>query len=339
MDKYLEAGKSLLGSLYRDDDPTCWMARFKDSTKLSEMTIPGTHDAAAYKYTTREPEWWNCQTTALFRQLEAGIRALDIRYALEDDKLLLVHAAETLDHTVQLIHVIFGLHEWLRLHPTETIIVSLKYDRPNDRHSERLREEKIKAVLDQTIPKGFWLDNVTTNSTLGDCRGKLVLFRRFELHRGPGFDVSHDWAGNHPGFSIPFASGGDARIEDFYLLQNHPGDTNHHIDEKWQATVKHLEAARDAIAKGTQSLWVTFSSAVGDKRETGEDVTPRVMALGRGSVSGINQRLVEWCQKNPDGHLGIILMDFVSVRRKEGGEDEEDTQLLRALIKRQALTT
>lgn len=184
----------------------------------------------------------------------------------------------------------------------------------------------------------------------------MVLFRRFELHRGPGFDVSHDWAGNHPGFSIPFASGGEARIEDFYLLQNHPGDTNHHIDEKWQATVKHLEAARDAIAKGTQSLWVTFSSAVGDKRETGEDVTPRVcfslmisvisqtitkvMALGRGSVSGINQRLVEWCQKNPDGHLGIILMDFVSVRRKEGGEDEEeDTQLLRALIKRQALTT
>jgi hypothetical protein len=35
------------------------------------------------------------QSTPLFRQLEAGIRAFDIRYALEEDKILLVHGSLT----------------------------------------------------------------------------------------------------------------------------------------------------------------------------------------------------------------------------------------------------
>jgi hypothetical protein len=67
---------------------------------------------------------------------------------------------ETLDHVAQLVDIIYGLHRWLQLHPTETIIVSMKYDRPNDGLSERVRQEKIQAVLDQT--RDFWLEDVTT---------------------------------------------------------------------------------------------------------------------------------------------------------------------------------
>lgn len=59
------------------------------------------------------------------------------------------------------------------------------------------------------------------------------------------------------------------------------------------------------------------------------------MALGRGEVKGVNQRLVQWCRDNPDGHLGILLMDFVSIRRKTGSEEEEeDTELIRELVNR-----
>jgi hypothetical protein len=35
------------------------------------------------------------QSAPLFRQLDSGIRALDIRYALEENKLLLVHGSLT----------------------------------------------------------------------------------------------------------------------------------------------------------------------------------------------------------------------------------------------------
>jgi hypothetical protein len=108
---------------------------------------------------------------------------------------------------------------------------------------------------------------------LGEARGKLVLLRRFALENGPGFDVSHDWKSNDPGFAIPLVSGGSARIEDFYLLKTHAGNTAHHLDAKWKATVEHLEAARHDIPLGNQNIWLTFTSAVGDKIQKGEDTT------------------------------------------------------------------
>jgi hypothetical protein len=59
------------------------------------------------------------------------------------------------------------------------------------------------------------------------------------------------------------------------------------------------------------------------------------MALGRGEVKGVNQRLVQWCRENPYGHLGVVLMDFVSIRRKTGSEEEEeDVELIRELVNR-----
>lgn len=62
------------------------------------------------------------------------------------------------------------------------------------------------------------------------------------------------------------------------------------------------------------------------------------MALGRGEVQGINQRLFKWCKSNPEGPLGILFMDFVSVKRKGGradDEEESDLELIRELVKRQ----
>jgi hypothetical protein len=165
----------------------------------------------------------------------------------------------------------------------------MKYDRPRDDFPERVRQERIQAVLDQT--RHFWLENVSTvsytllwnqvlscfqNTTLGEARGKLVLLRRFELENGPGFDVSHDWKNNDASFAIPLASGASARIEDYFLFKTNAGDTAHHLDEKWRVTAEHLQAARRDIPLGNQNIWITFTSAVGDKLQEGEDVTPLV---------------------------------------------------------------
>lgn len=105
---------------------------------------------------------------------------------------------------------------------------------------------------------------------MGEARGKLVLLRRFVLENGPGFDVSHDWGSNDPSFAIPLAGGGSARIQDFYLLKTNAGDTAHHLDAKWRATVEHLQTARQDIPLDNQNIWITFTSAVGDKIQKGE---------------------------------------------------------------------
>lgn len=114
-------------------------------------------------------------------------------------------------------------------------------------------------------------------STLGECRGKLLLIRRFELDTSLGFNVSRGWRVNHPSFEIELGGGTCAKIEDLYLFDTNYGDAAHHLGEKWDATVHHLESARQAIPHDDKALWITFTSAVGDKRKSEiENVTPRV---------------------------------------------------------------
>jgi len=69
-----------------------------------------------------------------------------------------------------------------------------------------------------------------------------------------------------------------AWIEDFYLLQGYPRDATRQIDIKRDHTIRHLEKAQAAIAKDPKDLYITFSSAVGDRRDASlnENVTPRV---------------------------------------------------------------
>src|SRR5262245_27175119 len=52
-----------------------WMKKLADSKKLSELTIPGTHDTCAL----HGGDIPKCQAWSLKDQLEAGIRFIDIR--------------------------------------------------------------------------------------------------------------------------------------------------------------------------------------------------------------------------------------------------------------------
>ncbi|CAG7845920.1 SubName: Full=Uncharacterized protein {ECO:0000313/EMBL:CCA77974.1} [Serendipita indica DSM 11827] len=330
---YLANGKGILGCLDGQKRGNDWMKEIGDETLLSAMTIPGTHDAAAYNYTGDLHEFWNCQTQPLFAQLDSGIRALDLRYALLDGKLHFFHSIALLDKKAEVIDIVYGLHAWLQKHPSETIVVSLKVDNgdPAGEEVQRLMGE----VLDVT--KAFWVENVTTATTLKEARGKLVLMRRFPFSRPVGFDVALDWKVNDGNFKMPLDTEGKtfAQIEDFYLLQHLAHDAEKQVEKKWDVTKAHLLRAQKAIETDPKDLWITFSSAVGDRKlDETEDVTPRVMALGRGSVHGVNQHMKDWCAANRPKAVGIVFMDFVTVKRKTGqGEQEElDPDLIRAFI-------
>lgn len=64
-----------------DYDASNWTERIGDETKLSAMSIPGTHDSAA-QYVCLSPIF-QCQDTAIKTQLENGYRYLDMRLVLD----------------------------------------------------------------------------------------------------------------------------------------------------------------------------------------------------------------------------------------------------------------
>ena len=75
-----------------------WMAAVPDGTKLTEMTIPGTHNSAAYRYSASfilcneaTKLYVLCQDWDIGTQLKNGIRFFDVRLAPKRGALEMYH--------------------------------------------------------------------------------------------------------------------------------------------------------------------------------------------------------------------------------------------------------
>lgn len=73
----------------KENSSSSWMESIAGDTKLSELSIPGTHDSAT-QYLSLSPIF-QCQDTDIQTQLENVYRYLDIRLVLKNDNLILKH--------------------------------------------------------------------------------------------------------------------------------------------------------------------------------------------------------------------------------------------------------
>ena len=127
----------------------------------------------------------------------------------------------------------------------------------------------------------------TSETTLGEVRGRIVLLRRFKGSQGVGFDLSY-WPEDQcfRNATPPFYD-----IEDRYRS---PG-----ADDKFDFVVDHIEKARNG---DPNELYITFSSAVG-------------LTAG-GYSKKINPRLNDYLAESPPGRIGIIVMDYFDEPRE-----------------------
>ena len=73
----------------KENSSSNWMENISGDTKLSALSIPGTHDSAT-QYVSLSPIF-QCQDTDIKTQLENGYRYLDMRLVLKNDNLILKH--------------------------------------------------------------------------------------------------------------------------------------------------------------------------------------------------------------------------------------------------------
>ena len=185
-----------------------WMASLDDSLLLSEISIPGVHDAAANETQLRLIT--KCQDRSIDGLLLDGFRYLDVRLGAEEidgrKELTFYHGFL---HCLKDIwpwsdHLSFGdaaedCADFLRRHPNETILFVVKQEHGGESVSEfeRLLDESIKGSTSSDL----WL-LTDTIPTLGEARGKIVLFRRYldEAGLGRRSGIYIDWTdqGNRP---------------------------------------------------------------------------------------------------------------------------------------------
>lgn len=145
------------------------MKQIEDTKKLSELTIPGTHDSMALYYDILGAQ---CQSWSVKDQLNAGIRYLDLRVS---DNLRIVHSFVP-QHS-NFFEVLCTIREFLTDHSSETVLVRVKPEHtPN---AYQIQDDIAEIVLNYDDV----LDSIETQ-TLTDVRGKVILVQKNEFKLG-----------------------------------------------------------------------------------------------------------------------------------------------------------
>lgn len=277
-----------------------WISQVRGTTKLSEISIPGTHDSAA-RYidpTGRDDPGTSprltTQTAGIAEQLNAGIRFLDIRVGYTANRFQLYHEDVSLNLDFGAVRDI--CRSFLQANPGETIIMSLKVEdnAPDSGNTGNVTfQGRFLAYVNER--PGLWY-LLNTIPTVKDARGKIVLFRRFALDNASQ-PIGIDAFDGFPDDGTK-TFGGDGRPT--LSIQDKFNQSSTSKQDKWDAVVAQLTAAQGGAG---DTLFVNFTSAAG--------VAPVDFPISVANF--INPKLVAYFNSHRTGRFGIVAMDFQTI--------------------------
>ena len=187
-----------------------WMSNVNDKTHLSTIAIPGTHDSEADNLMGNNGIG-STQDWPLLKQLNNGIRFIDIRirngeFNIEPslDNFVVAHGPIAVG---DFNSVMTDLKTFLEKNNSETILMSIKHEKHGVGYlfealglNEPIRSDNDELDTNRLIynyihatDNLFFQQPVTTKTTIGELRGKIVLVDRIGLKQNIGIN----WNGNN----------------------------------------------------------------------------------------------------------------------------------------------
>ncbi|KAJ5703128.1 hypothetical protein N7488_010676 [Penicillium malachiteum] len=343
LEKVLEDASQIFGTYVKSTNSKAeWMKSYPDDTLLVHMNIPGTHDSSTWNYTqaTQDamlgitdlnqvtvpaPETFRCQELSFIKMLDMGIRAFDMRYAMDptNTSLVFYHSEALLSETANVDNVLFGFYQWLDDHPSETIFLSFQYEGSTAKYASNDAAVQTLFFNSLTSPaaKSYFVQRKNSLGTLGSARGKINLMRRFDLDElpssyedaMPGLHFSPSlWTDNDPNIVLTYNTKENltAYIEDYYEPTTPTGSSaTENIRWKYNATSSHIVKA---TTEEPDSLFWTWASS--ENTDNTPPDWPRIMALGNGTAytptGGVNNLLIPFLKEQKNKRVGIVMFDF-----------------------------
>ncbi len=164
---------------------TDWMKDLPDSTPLTSLSIPGTHDSGTcWTWGDIEPQTslTTCQQLFIREQLAAGVRFFDIRLGIDgvEDRDPYINHGGIVCVTekgvdMRLSDVMNYFKSFLEANPTEFVIMMAS----NSNGDVNNQANSLKKWIND-YPDLFYLDQGAT-PTVKDLRGKIYLAHRLDL--------------------------------------------------------------------------------------------------------------------------------------------------------------
>ena len=172
-----------------------WMSLLPDSMKITDMSIPGAHDAAMASCRQMN-DMAQTQNYSIREQLTVGIRYFDLRLGTDGDTIndmKMVHGGSvTAQHNgevLKFLTVMGWIEDFLTDHPDEMVILQIKRDADNKKTVEGMAYNYFRNW--SFTYKG---DHIPT---LGEARGKALILSRLDSYINADFRTGNgnkQWA-------------------------------------------------------------------------------------------------------------------------------------------------
>lgn len=287
-----------------------WLSELDDNTKLTQLSIPGTHNSAACHTALPSVQ---CQGASVTDQLEHGVRFLDIRagkqFLKEGDSaknLQVIHGKfpVRIPFPRLLEDTLDEVYSFLDKNNSETVIVSIKQEGTDDWNNDQ--DEFGNCIWDKYVNKNkdkWYLG--TELPRLGDARGKIILFRRFGVKNDDrrnnfGFDAA-SWK-----YNTTEDDRGTFVVQDFCEIQ-----TSEDISKKVEHVKNLARKAQDFTRDNDSKLYVNFTSG---SNFFNHDCWPQQVAKAM-YEGGVEDTFAKG--------VGIIVLDYI---------EDSDWRLAKSLV-------
>ena len=286
-----------------------WITALPDDVLVSQLSIPGTHDAATGDGTTFS--LGKTQGLTLQGQWDMGIRMFDLRPGYKKVRTGLFKYANKL-------HIYHGLVETktsfedaintlvnnLKANPNEFAIIVMRFENDHLIYNDRdVWNNLMTSFLSSSdFPEEHRVD-FRPDLTIGDLRGKILILSRDAYASVPSTGAfvsgwSHGENGSTNGTISGKSSSATLYIQDYYSVEDSNIKT---------AVVKEFA---DKAAKASTGVW-TINHTSGYTGTLGSDSAYKKNAANTNSF--LYDYLV--CNSKPIGATGIIVMDHVGSRK------------------------
>lgn len=291
-----------------------WLTRLPDNLPVSQLSLPGTHDAATMNCSAVG----KCQVYSIADQLKRGVRVFDLRPAMKDNYNLNNIYHGFLDTGVSMGSAFNDFNTYLSANPGEFVIVLMRYETDSKNVDINYYNAAMRSFLNGN--SGYQSRKATFRPDLkvGDLRGRILIISRNDLTPDSGIETAYTgWSSSNVSGDKRTVSGtggtADIYIQDMYSQDCDGGSS----DDVFLANKKRLVcemmdlAGRFSTETALKSSWlVNYTSAyVGTRNIFGYKV-PNDNSYAR-NAAATNAAAVDYIVlRKAAAPTGIVMMDF-----------------------------
>ena len=283
------------------------MSGIQNGTKLSEVSIPGTHESC----TRFGGSLSQCQWFSITQQLNRGIRFLDVRckYQVDGDSgrkqniyFPIYHGdgdVFTASQNILFEEVQAQCIAFLSENPSEVIVMNVQMEYSGD--GDEFRKKFLELI--EPYKEQYWYLGNAIPTLDNNLRGRIILIRAYDAVAKVGWNKGADseWPDGANGGGLEWNGFNNNGESSNTVFQTQNKWKSVHGSEKGDLVEQYIKNAQANAANG--KLTLNFSSYTGD------------LGIGK-NAAGMNERLQGFLRNfGTDGHwgaaLGIIPLDFI----------------------------